>query len=168
MSGDSCVVWHDPQRRWEGKLFIWLCHVPAFWKKQLQTLAPGAADNCRVTLDGSNRLFFAVGGDCRAGSSAQLKYVDKMWCVVEVESILVSAENWFSAIWGKSGGLGKMVLSRNAIYFCGWRDNALILAGVMWDLCAAVQRLSVREEAASSCGHGSSGWLRWQGPLEMA
>lgn len=104
MSGDSCVVRQDPQRRWEGKLFIWLCHVPAFWKKQLQTLAPGAADNCRVTLDGSNCLFFAVGGDCRAGSSAQLKYIDKMWCVVEVESILVSAENWFSAIWGKSGG----------------------------------------------------------------
>lgn len=64
-----------------------------------------------------------------------------------------------------------MVLSGLAVCFCGWvgrRGSAVIPAGVIHDLSVAVWVFLVQKEAASSCGCGSSGWLRWQGPLEMA
>lgn len=61
-----------------------------------------------------------------------------------------------------------MALSQNAVYFCGWRESAVVPAGIIYDLCAAIQGLLVGEEAAGFWSCGSLGWLRWQGPLEMA
>lgn len=91
-------------------------------------LAPGAADNCRVTLDVSKCLSFVVGSDCRAGSSAQLKYRGKMQYVLEVELVLVSAEKCFFAI-GKN--LGGVALENSGPWTCcllvwlGWLQRML-------------------------------------------